>query len=88
MTNVTLPFFFFAFPVFSTIIKAYSTVKGAAKAGITMKNAVNCGLVMLLCMFSLFFVQPDLPYVLAFLCALILCSADLFLEEDRTYTAG
>ena len=37
---------------------------------------------------SLFFVQPDLPYVLAFLCALILCSADLFLEEDRTYTAG
>ena len=65
MTNVTLPFFFFAFPVFSTIIKAYSTVKGAAKAGITMKNAVNGGLVMLLCMFSLFFVQPDLPYVLA-----------------------
>ena len=63
-------------------------MKGAAKAGITMKNAVNCGLVMLLCMFSLFFVQPDLPYVLAFLCALILCSADLFLEEDRTYTAG
>ena len=63
-------------------------MKGAAKAGITMKNAVNCGLVMLLCMFSLFFVQPDLPYVLAFLCALILCSADLFLAEDRTYTAG
>ena len=53
-----------------------------------MKNAVNCGMVMLLCMFSLFFVQPDLSYVLAFLCALILCSADLFLEEDRTYTAG
>ena len=43
---------------------------------------------MLLCMFSLFFIQPDLPYVLAFLCALILCSADLFLEENRTYAAG
>lgn len=53
-----------------------------------MKNAVNCGMVMLLCMFSLFFVQPDMSYVLAFLCALILCSADLFLEEDQTYTAG
>ena len=53
-----------------------------------MKNAVNCGMVILLCMFSLFFVQPDLSYVLAFLCALILCSADLFLEEDRSYAAG
>ena len=63
MTNVTLPFFFFAFPMFSTIIKAYSTAKGAAKAGITMKNAVNCGMIILLCMFSLFFVQPGLSYV-------------------------
>ena len=53
----------------------------------TMKNAVNCGMIILLCMFSLFFVQPDLPYVLAFLCALILCSTDLFLEEDRIYAA-
>lgn len=39
-----------------------------------------------MCMFSLFFVQPDIAYVLAFLCALILCCTDLFAENDRIYS--
>lgn len=40
-----------------------------------------------MCMFSLFFTKPDLYYVLAFLCTLIICSADLFIKEKRLYAA-
>lgn len=52
-----------------------------------MRKILNSGCILLLCMFSLFFTQPDLTYVLAFLCALIVCSADLFIEDDRMYAA-
>ena len=40
---------------------------------------------MLLCMFSLFFVQPDLLYVTAFLFAVIVCCADFFSGNDRIF---
>ncbi len=38
-----------------------------------MRHLANLGVLFILCMFSLLFVQPDIWYVLAFLCALILC---------------
>lgn len=41
--------------------------------------------VMLLCMFSLFFVQPDITYILAFLLSLAVCCGDRFLESDRLF---
>ncbi|MBM6750709.1 sensor histidine kinase [Mediterraneibacter glycyrrhizinilyticus] len=50
-----------------------------------MKNALNSAAVMLLCMFSLFFVQPDLLYVTAFLFAVIVCCADFFSGNDRIF---
>lgn len=40
---------------------------------------------MLLCMFSLFFIQPDMAYILAFLLALAVCCGDMFLENDRIF---
>ena len=40
---------------------------------------------MLLCMFSLFFVQPDLPYIAAFLCAVIVFCADCIAENGRIF---
>ena len=50
-----------------------------------MRNTLNTAAVMLLCMFSLFFIRPDLPYITAFLCAVIICCADRFLENDRGF---
>ena len=38
-------------------------------------------------MFSLFFIQPDIQFILAFLCAVILCCVSLFLENDTVFTA-
>lgn len=40
---------------------------------------------MLLCMFSLFFVQPDVAYILAFLLGLAVCCGDRFLENNRVF---
>lgn len=40
---------------------------------------------MLLCMFSLFFVQPDFLYVTAFLFAVIVCCADSFAGNDQIF---
>lgn len=40
---------------------------------------------MLLCMFSLFFIQPDMAYILAFLLGLAVCCGDRFLEADRVF---
>lgn len=51
-----------------------------------MRNIIYSGSILLICMLSLFFIQPDIVYVLAFLCALILCCADIFTEDDRTYS--
>ena len=50
-----------------------------------MRNTLNTAAVMLLCMFSLFFIRPDLPYITAFLCAVIICCADRFFENDRGF---
>lgn len=40
---------------------------------------------MLLCMLSLFFIRPDLSYITAFLCAVIVCCAGRFIEDDRIF---
>ena len=50
-----------------------------------MKHVLNPAAVMLLCMFSLFFVQPDLPYIAAFLCAVIVFCADCIAENGRIF---
>lgn len=52
-----------------------------------MRNVINSGYVMLMCMLSLFFIQPDFQYILAFLFALMLCCADVFLKERPAYAA-
>ncbi len=60
--------------------------KGADTSSVyNMKNALNSSAVMLLCMFSLFFVQPDFLYVTAFLFAVIVCCADSFAGNDRIF---
>nr|WP_294490772.1 histidine kinase [uncultured Mediterraneibacter sp.] len=51
-----------------------------------MGNIINTGTLLLFCMFSLFFVPPGITYILAFLCALILCCTECFTENDRAYT--
>lgn len=53
----------------------------------TIQEELNYILLLLLCIFSLFYVRPDLLYVAAFLCALILCSADRFLNGSRIFGA-
>lgn len=50
-----------------------------------MKNIIYSGSLLLMCMLSLFFIDPDIVYILVFLCALILCCADFVLENERTY---
>ena len=47
-----------------------------------MKTMLNLTAVMLLCMSSLFFTQPDISFVLAFLCTVILCCL-CFISESR-----
>ncbi len=53
-----------------------------------MKHAANLGALLMLCMVSLFFTQPDIRYVLAFLCALILCCLSLADLHSGLLTAG
>ena len=47
-----------------------------------MRNLLNLSAVILLCMLSLFFTQLDIRFMLALLCAVILCCL-CFLLENR-----
>lgn len=53
-----------------------------------MKTLLNLTAVMLLCMFSLFFTQPDIRFVLAFLCALIICCTCFLSDYDTVFAAA
>lgn len=51
-----------------------------------MKTLLNLASVMLLCMFSLFFIEPGFGFVLAFLCAVILCCTVSGAENNTAFS--
>lgn len=64
-----------------------STGKEGLYARQNMRHLIDLTAVTALCLFSLFYTEPGIGYVLAFLCAVILCCLDLFLK-DRRLTAA
>ena len=51
-----------------------------------MRNLLNLSAVILLCMFSLFFTQLDIRFVLALLCTVILCCLCFLIENRIAFT--